>query len=68
MKGRHVCPGCRKVDVSDTILACAPCWWKLTQTTRNLIFDTAKMSILSPGRRVALERAMKEWKALRPPR
>jgi len=61
----HSCPGkgCTRV-VSNSILACPPCWAMLTRGTQNAIRRTARLSILSPQRRAALAKARAEWAAL----
>lgn len=59
----HVCPGCRKVDVPDSLLSCLDCWRVLPYPVRLAVSTTVRLSVLSQARRDAIEMAINAWKA-----
>jgi branched-subunit amino acid aminotransferase/4-amino-4-deoxychorismate lyase len=60
--GKHTCPGCRTKRIPDRVLTCAPCWYELPAPIRSAIVSTARLSILAPKRRAALQGAFDFWR------
>lgn len=56
----HACPGNCGVRVPNHLYACRVDWYRLPKEIRSAIWGTAKLSLLAPGRRAALE-AAREW-------
>jgi hypothetical protein len=58
----HRCPrlGC-KAQVLNIRFACYPDWMELSKETQNLIWETARLRVLDPRRRAAIQAARDEW-------
>jgi hypothetical protein len=58
----HMCPrrGC-PVMVPNSIFCCTPHWWSLPEHIRNGISRTARLNVLNPARRAAIEAARMYW-------
>lgn len=61
-KGHHMCPkkGCR-TEVADARFACMTHWYQLPPDVRAEITATARMNLLQPRRRAAIEAARIAW-------
>lgn len=61
----HICPrrGCYR-EVSNAIFCCPDDWEDLTPRAQALIGETAGLNLLALERRMAINKAMVEWKAL----
>lgn len=61
---KHQCPrpGCTK-EIDNRIFCCAPDWFALGVAARKGIYNTAKLSLLVPERRAAIEACMADWRA-----
>lgn len=61
----HQCPAAScNIQVPDNLLACAPHWHMLSDTTKRAIYRTASMSVLAKPRREALRKAQEEWNGM----
>lgn len=62
-RNHHRCPApnCLTV-VPDRLFACTPHWHALSEPVRSAIYATAKLIILHPDRRAAIEAAREEWR------
>jgi len=63
--GKHACPrhDCNRV-VSDHLFCCYNDWRALSPEARKEIWRTAKLPIIAPMRRAAIQACLQEWDAL----
>jgi hypothetical protein len=61
-RGHHICPkkGCR-TEVPDARFACITHWYKLPDDVRADIIGSARLTLLNPRRRRAIEAARIAW-------